>query len=170
MIHLGFLYILRYVRVRQRLTVPFFAGFMSYHHFQQWIRDAGSGVLICCRFSMLIIFIGDVFVDSILYPEVPIALRLSGHLLLGVVRIYSRKVNLLFNDCSDALLKIHQAFQSSAVNLPPGAVVAPFNSITLPESFDFNDLEAHLSRENVAAQIGNRLACLSFVFKCSLLL
>ncbi|KAI5067204.1 hypothetical protein GOP47_0017732 [Adiantum capillus-veneris] len=94
-------------------------------------------------------------VDSILYPEVPIALRLSGHLLLGVVRIYSRKVNLLFNDCSDALVKIHQAFQSSAVNLPPGAVVAPFNSITLPESFDFDDLEAHLNRENMAAQIGN---------------
>ena len=30
--------------------------------------------------------------DTILNPEVPIALRLSGHLLLGVVRIYNRKV------------------------------------------------------------------------------
>ncbi|MCO5560275.1 hypothetical protein L7F22_013886 [Adiantum nelumboides] len=95
-------------------------------------------------------------VDSILYPEVPIALRLSGHLLLGVVRIYSRKVNLLFNDCSEALVKIHQAFQSSAVDLPPGAVVAPFNSITLPESFDFDALEARLKHENMAAQMGNR--------------
>nr|ABR18449.1 unknown [Picea sitchensis] len=42
-----------------------------------------------------------VSVDSILFPEVPIALRLSSHLLLGVVRIYSRKVNYLFNDCSE---------------------------------------------------------------------
>ncbi|KAH7388131.1 hypothetical protein KP509_16G059300 [Ceratopteris richardii] len=95
-------------------------------------------------------------VDSILYPEIPIALRLSGHLLLGVVRIYSRKVNLLFNDCSEALLKLHQAFQSSTVNLPPGAAVAPFNSITLPESFDFDDMEVHFSRDNVASRLGTR--------------
>ena len=33
-------------------------------------------------------------VDSIVKPQVPLALRVSGHLLLGVVRIYSRKVGL----------------------------------------------------------------------------
>jgi hypothetical protein len=31
-------------------------------------------------------------VDTLLDPEVPLALRLSGQLMLGVVRIYSRKV------------------------------------------------------------------------------
>ena len=31
-------------------------------------------------------------VDNIVNPSVPLALRVSGHLLLGVVRIYSRKV------------------------------------------------------------------------------
>jgi cohesin complex subunit SCC1 len=31
-------------------------------------------------------------VDTLLDPEVPLALRLSGQLLLGVVRIYARKV------------------------------------------------------------------------------
>ncbi|KAK4795928.1 hypothetical protein SAY86_028254 [Trapa natans] len=46
-----------------------------------------------------------VSVDSIIFPNVPIALRLSSHLLLGVVRIYSRKVNYLFDDCSETLLK-----------------------------------------------------------------
>ncbi len=30
--------------------------------------------------------------DSIINPEAPLALRLSGQLLLGVVKIYSRKV------------------------------------------------------------------------------
>ncbi|KAK6144932.1 hypothetical protein DH2020_021752 [Rehmannia glutinosa] len=55
---------------------------------------------------------------SILSPDVPIALRLSSHLLLGVVRIYSRKVNYLFDDCSEALLKVKQAFRSAAVDLP----------------------------------------------------
>lgn len=63
--------------------------------------------------------------DSIIFPEVPIALRLSSHLMVGVVRIYSRKVNYLFHDCSEALLKIKQAFRSAAVDrssaaAPPG--------------------------------------------------
>ncbi|KAI5070394.1 hypothetical protein GOP47_0014737 [Adiantum capillus-veneris] len=82
-----------------------------------------------------------VTVDSILFPEVPIALRLSGHLLLGVVRIYSRQVNYLFNDCSETLGKIKQAFHSAAVDLPPEATTAPFHTITLPETFDFDELE-----------------------------
>lgn len=82
-----------------------------------------------------------VSVDSILFPEAPIALRLSSHLLLGVVRIYSRKVNYLFNDCSETLVKIKQAFHSTAVDLPPEASTAPYHSITLPETFDLDDLE-----------------------------
>lgn len=36
----------------------------------------------------------------------PMALRLSGQLLLGVVRIYSRKARYLMDDCNEALLKI----------------------------------------------------------------
>jgi len=36
----------------------------------------------------------------------PMALRLSGQLLLGVVRIYSRKAKYLLEDCNEALLKI----------------------------------------------------------------
>ncbi|KAL5990793.1 hypothetical protein ACLOJK_011697 [Asimina triloba] len=79
--------------------------------------------------------------DSILFPEVPIALRLSSHLLLGVVRIYSRKVNYLFHDCSEALLNIKQAFRSTAVDLPPEESTAPYHSITLPETFDLDDFE-----------------------------
>ncbi|XP_074292394.1 sister chromatid cohesion 1 protein 4 isoform X2 [Silene latifolia] len=82
-----------------------------------------------------------VSVDSILCPDVPIALRLSSHLLLGVVRIYSRKVNYLFDDCSDALLKVKQAFRSTAVDLPPEQSKAPYHSITLPETFDLDDFE-----------------------------
>uniref|UniRef100_A0A2P2MQ58 Uncharacterized protein MANES_S013200 n=1 Tax=Rhizophora mucronata TaxID=61149 RepID=A0A2P2MQ58_RHIMU len=82
-----------------------------------------------------------VSVDSILFPEVPIALRLSSHLLLGVVRIYSRKVNYLFDDCSEALLKVKQAFRSTAVDLPPEETTAPYHSITLPETFDLDDFE-----------------------------
>ncbi|EYU39747.1 hypothetical protein MIMGU_mgv1a000514mg [Erythranthe guttata] len=82
-----------------------------------------------------------VSVDSILSPDVPIALRLSSHLLLGVVRIYNRKVNYLFDDCSEALLKVKQAFRSAAVDLPPEESKAPYHSITLPETFDLDDFE-----------------------------
>ncbi|KAJ6718167.1 hypothetical protein OIU79_006150 [Salix purpurea] len=82
-----------------------------------------------------------VSVDSILFPDVPIALRLSSHLLLGVVRIYSRKVNYLFDDCSEALLKVKQAFRSTDVDLPPEESTAPYHSITLPETFDLDDFE-----------------------------
>ena len=45
--------------------------------------------------------------DAIMGQEIEImALRLSGQLLLGVVRIYSRKAKYLLDDCNEALLKI----------------------------------------------------------------
>lgn len=36
----------------------------------------------------------------------PIALRMSGQLLLGCVKIYNRKTKYLMDDCSEALLRI----------------------------------------------------------------
>lgn len=50
---------------------------------------------------------------DIMNPSVPLALRLSGHLLLGVVRIYSRKVKYVLNDCTEAMLKLQMAFTKS---------------------------------------------------------
>lgn len=38
---------------------------------------------------------------------------MSGHLLLGVVRIYSRKVRYLMNDCEEAMVKIRMAFRTT---------------------------------------------------------
>ena len=43
--------------------------------------------------------------------QAPMALRLSGQLLLGVVRIYSRKARYLLDDCNEALLKIKMVSQ-----------------------------------------------------------
>jgi N terminus of Rad21 / Rec8 like protein len=43
---------------------------------------------------------------QIIKPAVPMALRMSGHLLLGVSRIYSKKAQYLLTDCNDALVKI----------------------------------------------------------------
>lgn len=44
--------------------------------------------------------------QSIIKPAAPLALRTSGHLLLGVVRIHDSKQKSLMNDCSEALIKI----------------------------------------------------------------
>ncbi|KAI5060335.1 hypothetical protein GOP47_0024755 [Adiantum capillus-veneris] len=96
-------------------------------------------------------------VDSILFPDVPIALRLSGHLLLGVVRIYSRKVNYLYHDCSEALVKIKQAFHCSSVDLPPEASKVAFHSITLRENFDLDELEASFKWDKIHTLSGESM-------------
>jgi cohesin complex subunit SCC1 len=44
--------------------------------------------------------------DAILEDQEEMALRLSGQLLLGVARIYSRKARYLLDDCNDAFIKI----------------------------------------------------------------
>ena len=59
-------------------------------------------------------------VDTIVNPAVPLALRVSGHLLLGVVRIYSRKVKYLMHDCHEAMVKIKMAFRPDG--RVPGAI------------------------------------------------
>lgn len=51
-------------------------------------------------------------VESIVNPTVPLALRVSGHLLLGVVRIYSRQVKYLMHDCQEAMIRIKLAFST----------------------------------------------------------
>ncbi|CAN4110418.1 unnamed protein product [Withania somnifera] len=73
-------------------------------------------------------------------PEVPIALRTSGHLLLGVVRIYSKQVEYFAEDCRTLLTGVIKAFTSTNVNLPEDATHAPYHSITLPETFELDAL------------------------------
>ncbi|XP_020674458.2 sister chromatid cohesion 1 protein 3 [Dendrobium catenatum] len=81
------------------------------------------------------------YAEKIMLPDVPIALRLSGHLLIGIVRIYSWKVNHLYSDCNRLVTDIRKAFASVPVDLPIEADHAPFESVTLPETFDLNALE-----------------------------
>ncbi|XP_058812778.1 double-strand-break repair protein rad21 homolog A isoform X2 [Topomyia yanbarensis] len=94
-------------------------------------------------------------VDGIMQPKVKLALRTSGHLLLGVVRIYARKAKYLLADCNEAFVKIKMAFRPGMVDLPEEHREAAVNAITLPEVFhDFDtplpelndvDIEAHFS-------------------------
>lgn len=79
--------------------------------------------------------------DRIMFPDVPIALRMSGHLLVGVVRIYSKKVDYLYQDCNVVLTSLRKAFASIDLNLPENARQAPVQSITLPDTFDLDALD-----------------------------
>ncbi|XP_022921081.1 double-strand-break repair protein rad21 homolog [Onthophagus taurus] len=92
-------------------------------------------------------------VDGILQPKVKMALRTSGHLLLGVVRIYSRKAKYLLADCNEAFVKIKLAFRPGIVDLPEEHREAAHNAITLPEVFhDFDTNMPELNDVDIEAQ------------------
>ncbi|XP_051123312.1 sister chromatid cohesion 1 protein 3-like [Andrographis paniculata] len=80
-------------------------------------------------------------VDRIMFPEVPLALRMSGHLLLGVVRIYSKQVDYLFEDCYGIWTTLNRASANINVNLPEDATHATFHSVTLRENFNLDSIE-----------------------------
>ncbi|GAB1287029.1 Double-strand-break repair protein rad21-like protein 1 [Apodemus speciosus] len=81
----------------------------------------------------------EITIQKIISPKVKIALRTSGHLLLGVVRIYNRKAKYLLADCSEAFLKMKMTFRPGLVDLPKENFEAAYNTITLPEEFhDFD--------------------------------
>ena len=67
---------------------------------------------------------------SIANPSVPMALRVSGHLLLGIVRIYSRQVQFLLDDCHQAMIKVKMAYSSGSTN-NSGENGGPMIDITL---------------------------------------
>ncbi|XP_077109143.1 double-strand-break repair protein rad21-like protein 1 isoform X2 [Ranitomeya variabilis] len=78
-------------------------------------------------------------IQSIMAPKVVIALRTSGHLLLGVVKIYHRKAKYLLADCNEAFLNMKITFRPGALDLMENNQEASYNAITLPEDFpDFD--------------------------------
>lgn len=92
-------------------------------------------------------------IDGIMQPKVKLALRTSGHLLLGVVRIYSRKAKYLLADCNEAFVKIKMAFRPGIVDLPEEHREANVNAITLPEVFhDFDTALPELNDVDIEAQ------------------
>ncbi|KAF8309428.1 hypothetical protein DL93DRAFT_2085706 [Clavulina sp. PMI_390] len=85
----------------------------------------------------------------------PMILRVSGQLLLGVVRIYSRKAKYLLDDCNEAIVKIKLAFRPGVVDMTEEQLVASKAAITL----DADDFDADFLPQNMdwAIQpIGNK--------------
>ncbi|XP_017254616.1 sister chromatid cohesion 1 protein 2 [Daucus carota subsp. sativus] len=84
------------------------------------------------------------FVDKILLDEVPAATyRILAYLLLGVVRIYSMKVEYLFCDCNNVLSEVRHFITSAKIDADIELMCAPYSSITVPERFELDafDLE-----------------------------
>ncbi|KAK2740233.1 sister chromatid cohesion protein 1 [Onygenales sp. PD_40] len=84
--------------------------------------------------------------------QAPMALRLSGQLLLGVVRIYSRKTRYLLDDCNEALMKIKMAFRLTNNNDLPSSVTLPAGGITLPDVLTESDLFMNLDTSVLFSQ------------------
>ncbi|KAL1569552.1 sister chromatid cohesion 1 protein 1-like [Salvia divinorum] len=89
--------------------------------------------------------------EEILNPSVPMALRLSGILMGGVVIVYERKVKLLYDDVTRLLVEINEAWKvknapSDPTRLPMGKAQAKFESVTLPpnRNEDLGEVEESL--------------------------
>lgn len=63
------------------------------------------------------------------------ALRTSGNLLLGVVRIYSWEAKYLLSDCNESFVKIKMGFRPGMFDLPEEHRETKVNATTLPEVF-----------------------------------
>ena len=73
--------------------------------------------------------------------QIKLALRTTGHLLVGVARIYSRKTQYLLTDCGDALLRMRLTFCTGSIDLPVNAREASHDAITLRQNFsDFDPM------------------------------
>lgn len=90
--------------------------------------------------------------------QAPIALRLSGQLLLGVVKIYNRKAKYLMDDCSEALMKIKMAFRPGNVDLPTDqSHKANPTALMMPDTITELDLFAPLpDPEDILKEPENR--------------
>ncbi|XP_050946545.1 sister chromatid cohesion 1 protein 1 [Cucumis melo] len=81
--------------------------------------------------------------EEILNPSVPMALRLSGILMGGVVIVYERKVKILYEDVTRLLIEINEAWKVKAAPeptaLPKGKSLAKKEAVTRPEK-DPNDV------------------------------
>jgi cohesin complex subunit SCC1 len=71
--------------------------------------------------------------------QAPMALRLSGQLMLGVVRIYGRKARYLLDDCNETLLKIRMTFKNTTNNDLPNQQGVTLD-LNLPDVLTVEDL------------------------------
>ncbi|KAG8380863.1 hypothetical protein BUALT_Bualt06G0060700 [Buddleja alternifolia] len=99
--------------------------------------------------------------EEILNPSVPMALRLSGILMGGVVIVYERKVKLLYDDVTRLMVEINEAWKvktapSDPTRLPKGKSQAKYEAVTLPPNRDedLGEIEQSLSYSDATTIMG----------------
>ncbi|KAM4818377.1 double-strand-break repair protein rad21-like protein 1 isoform 2-T2 [Thomomys bottae] len=91
---------------------------------------------------------------QIISSKVKIALRTSGHLLLGAVRILNRKAKYLFTDCKKVFTQMQKLLEPEIVDLPKEKLEADYDSITLRE--EFHDFESHYTDDTTLQEFFSR--------------
>ncbi|XP_056160013.1 sister chromatid cohesion 1 protein 1 [Syzygium oleosum] len=98
--------------------------------------------------------------EEILNPSIPMALRLSGILMGGVVIVYERKVKLLYDDVTRFLVEINEAWKVKSAPdptiLPKGKTQAKREAVTLPDNqeTEIGDIEQPLNFSDATATMG----------------
>ncbi|XP_061351696.1 sister chromatid cohesion 1 protein 1 [Gastrolobium bilobum] len=98
--------------------------------------------------------------EEILNPSIPMALRLSGILMGGVVIVYERKVKLLYDDVTRFLVEINEAWKVKTAPdptvLPKGKSQAKKEAVTLAvnEEINVGGIEKSLQFSNTATSMG----------------
>eukprot|EP00045_Choanoeca_perplexa_P002334 m.23972 g.23972 ORF g.23972 m.23972 type:complete len:520 (+) comp11456_c0_seq1:70-1629(+) len=85
--------------------------------------------------------------QTIIKPPVKLALRTSGHLLLGVIRIHDQKQKHLLKDCNDAYAHIKMVFRPGAVDAT--STQAAYGAITLAEDIPDFDVDVFLEEDEL---------------------
>ncbi|KAL5568821.1 hypothetical protein UlMin_025396 [Ulmus minor] len=98
--------------------------------------------------------------EEILNPSIPMALRLTGILMGGVVIVYERKVKLLYDDVTRLLVEINAAWKAKDAPdptlLPKAKNQAKEEAVTMPEvhDTDVEDIEQFRCQPNNAVTMG----------------
>ncbi|KAL9157375.1 hypothetical protein ABFS82_08G001200 [Erythranthe guttata] len=84
-------------------------------------------------------------IDKILDDEVPIVThRILAFLLLGVVRIYSKKVEYLFHDCNEIYNRLCGLKTGKSTRPSIGVSRTNYHSVTLPKRFELDAFDLDL--------------------------
>ncbi|KAJ4973944.1 hypothetical protein NE237_007118 [Protea cynaroides] len=86
-------------------------------------------------------------VDEIMLHEVTITYRVLAYLLLGVVRIYSKKVEYLYHDCNEILVRMNKFLVTGIAKPQREAMCAQHASITLPDRFELDAFDLEVSED-----------------------
>lgn len=82
------------------------------------------------------------YVDKILQDELnAVTYRVMAYLLLGIARIYSKKVEYLYTDCNKVLTEINEFVVRTKNSTRKGTKLTPYYAITLPERFKLDEFD-----------------------------